>query len=224
MALYPPIVASSMPAFDVTQESVKIYYTLSMYNVAKQDQITSVQISVRRQSSNVNVLANPKEIITYPFGKQDDIDKLFNRYYVEINKNQIKIDEENFGFTEDVLYKVQLRFSSSQEVENNENYYTVDFNHLSEWSTVCIIKPIQAPEFYIQEFYIEGHQPNENDSNFFYSNLCDWVGIYNQKSSSQILKQWRLRLLSDSYTKDKLFILSTPADQKKLIEFVQREK
>lgn len=194
MALYPPIVASSMPAFDITQ-GIKIYYTLSMYNAAKQDKITSVQVSVRRQSSNVNVLVDPKEIVVKSFGNQDDIDKLLNRYYVQIDNSQI-ID----GFTEDVLYKVQLRFSSSQG--SGDNYYTTNISYLSEWSTVCIIKPIQVPEFYIQEFYIENEQPKETDTNYFYSNLCDWIGVYKQKKSSQILKQWRIRLLSNDYTQE----------------------
>ena len=56
MALYPPIVASSMPAFNINNGSVKIYYTLSPYNASKRDDIHSVHVTVRRQSSNVNVL------------------------------------------------------------------------------------------------------------------------------------------------------------------------
>jgi len=32
MALYPPIVASSMPAFDVNDGQVKIYFNLPIYN------------------------------------------------------------------------------------------------------------------------------------------------------------------------------------------------
>jgi len=59
MALYPPIVASSMPAFNINNRKVRIYYTLSTYNVAKIDDINFVHVSVRRQSSNVNVLKNP---------------------------------------------------------------------------------------------------------------------------------------------------------------------
>jgi hypothetical protein len=63
MALYPPIVASSMPAFDFNATSVKIYYNLSSYNIANIDDIKSVHITVRRQSSNVNVVNNSYEII-----------------------------------------------------------------------------------------------------------------------------------------------------------------
>ena len=204
MALYPPVVASSMPAFDINQGKVKIYYTLSMYNTAKQDKISKVQVSVRRQSSNVNVLVDQKEIIVKDFGLQDDLDKLLNRYYIEIEDSEIKKDSDgNTGFEEDVLYKVQLRFCSGQ-LSGNENFYTANVSYLSEWSTVCIIKPIQVPQFYIQDFYVKGQQPKESDTNYFYSTLCDWIGVYKQEKSSQILKQWRLRLLSNEYTQDSI--------------------
>jgi len=70
MALYPPIVASSMPAFNINDGKVRVYYTLSTYNVPKKDEINSVHISVRRQSSNVNVLNSDTEIKEKAFGLQ----------------------------------------------------------------------------------------------------------------------------------------------------------
>ena len=42
MALFPPIVAASMPAFDVKQDNVKIYFTLSGYNSGKIEDIKLV--------------------------------------------------------------------------------------------------------------------------------------------------------------------------------------
>ena len=58
MGLYPPIVASSMPAFDIDKGKVKIYFTLSGYNSNKIDDIKAVHVTCRRQSSNVNVINN----------------------------------------------------------------------------------------------------------------------------------------------------------------------
>ena len=106
MALYPPIVASSMPAFDIAQKSVRVYYILSTYNAAKKDDIQAVHVSVRRQSSNVNVLKNATQIVQKSFGLQQDIDKSLNRYYVEISS-----DDLSEPFEVDALYKVQIRFS-----------------------------------------------------------------------------------------------------------------
>ena len=199
MALYPPIVASSMPAFKMQEGkgSVRIYYSLSTYNVVKADDIQRVHVTVRRQSSNINVLKNATEIVEKPFGLQQDIDKVLNRYYIDIDTSEIED-----GFAVDGIYKVQLRFSS---VTNNgtDNFYTNNINAFSEWSIVCIIKAIQAPEFYIEDFYT-GEKPKDTDQNNFYSTLCDFVGIYKQGDSSQTLKHWRLRLLSEGYTEEKL--------------------
>ena len=190
MALYPPIVASSMPAFDINSGVVRIYYTLSSYNTARKDDIQLIQISLRRQSSNVNVLKN--EIMNKTFGIQNDIDKPLNRYYIEIFNTDLK---ENFEV--DAIYKVQLRFC-----EGNQS--TVNINSYSEWSTVCIIKPIQAPQFYINDFYT-GVQPKETDHNTYFYSFPDFIGIYKQgESCSEKLKHWRLRLLSKQYTKSDL--------------------
>ena len=101
MALYPPIVASSMPAFNIQDKKVRIYYSLSTYNVAKKDDIQSVHITVRNQASNINVLVNPNEMIEKSFGLQDDIDKVLNRYYVDIADEDI-----SGGFKLQNLYKV----------------------------------------------------------------------------------------------------------------------
>lgn len=194
MALYPPIVASSMPAFNINDGRVRVYYTLPTYNVAKKDDINSVHISVRRQSSNVNVLSNPNEVMQKAFGLQQDIDKTLNRYYVEISNQDL-----SEPFEVDALYKVQLRFST--QTPTRAGYYSANVSYYSEWSTVCIIKPIQVPVFYIDDFYT-GEAPRQTDINNFYFTLADFVGIYKQDKSSQTLKCWRLRLLDNSYTSE----------------------
>jgi len=61
MALYPPVVASSMPAFDIKDGQVRVYFTLSTYNSSSN--IAAAHVSVRRQSSNVNVLNTTSEIM-----------------------------------------------------------------------------------------------------------------------------------------------------------------
>jgi hypothetical protein len=108
MALFPPVVASSMPAFainpDKNNNSVTIYYTLSNYN--QKDNIKNVQVTVRLQSSNNNIVNNNSEILIKPF-EQTEEDKLFNRYSITIQESDLS---ENFKV--DTLYKVQLRFSS----------------------------------------------------------------------------------------------------------------
>ena len=200
MALYPPIVASSMPAFDINSNIIKIYYTLPFYNVGQKENIKTVHITVRKQNSNVNMVNNSKEILEDSFGKQDQIDKTLNRYYIQIKKSSLKKIVSNNA------YKVQLRFSLKVNTGSN-NFYTNDIENFSEWSTVCIIKPIDIPIFYIDEFNasVDGtyEQPKQTDQNKFYSTLADFTGIYKQQSGDNIfpepLKNWRLRLLSKDY-------------------------
>ena len=117
MVLFPPIVASSMPAFAIgqnTDNSIRVYYTLSNYNSTQKENIKAVHVSVRRQSSNVNVLADENQIIQKEALSQTEEDKVLNRYYIDILSSDLKGN----GFEADVLYKVQLRFSSLQ-IQNN---------------------------------------------------------------------------------------------------------
>ena len=206
MALYPPIVASSMPAFDIATNEVRIYFTLSSYN--NKDDIKYIHCTVRRQSSNVNVLKGI-EFKSVPFSEQGltNFDKVLNRYYITINSS----DLEN-GFEADVLYKVQLRFSTVKIT----SFTTSDANKYSEWSTVCIIKPIIAPDFYIDEFHIAENIASleETNQNIFNSVLSDFTGVYETKYkkiqqgqtkeyvSSEVLRTWRIRLLDSSYTQE----------------------
>lgn len=179
MALYPPIIASSMPAFDIKQEKVKIYFSLPDYNNATIDKINYVQATVRRQSSNVNVLNSSNGILEIEFNKAN-YDTQTGLYYITITKDNIKN-----GFIADVIYKVQLRFKSG--IENTIQQY-------SQWSTVCIIKPINAPNFYIDEFYYKEQEYDKDDVNIFSYELADFTGVYEQENSSQTLKSWRIRL------------------------------
>lgn len=202
MSLYPPIIASSMPAFNAKADSVRVYYTLPNYNSSQFDDIKSVHYTVRRQSSNVNVLNGEIGKATAFQADQQGYDKALNRYYIDINAGDIK-----GGFQPEALYKVQLRFSTlSPDSTQTVSFYTNNINKYSQWSTVCVLKPIILPEFYINDFYVEG--ASKDTENFFYYSLADFVCIFKQgkvvedgqeKYSSQSLKEWRLRLLKGSY-------------------------
>ena len=181
MALYPPIVASSMPAFDIKNEEVKIYFSLSDYNNYLIDNIQSVETTVRRQSSNINVIKGNNGIISESFNK-NNYDPETGLYFVTITTGSIKD-----GFQADVIYKVQLRFRGSSTGNMSIEQY-------SQWSTVCIIKPINAPKFYINEFYVKGDENSIGIINTFSYELADFTGVYEQSVASEKLKSWRLRL------------------------------
>ena len=210
MALFPPIVASSMPAFAIgqnTKNSVRIYYTLSNYNSTQKENIKAVHVSVRRQSSNINVLADENQIIQKEALLQQDEDKVLNRYYIDILSSDLKDN----GFEADVLYKVQLRFSSLDVQYNALAPFFIDnIQYFSEWSQVCIIKPIIPPVFYIDDFHHsseDDYGQKDSDQDTFTYNLAEFIGVYKPNKSSESLKYWRLRLLQNSFTEsDKAYI------------------
>ena len=103
MALYPPIIASSMPAFSIQDGKIRIYYSLSTYNIARIDDIKEVHITVRRQSSNVNVLNNSNEILTRSFGSQQEIDKVLKTYGSEVSGG---VQSINFKAEADRLFAI----------------------------------------------------------------------------------------------------------------------
>ena len=219
MALYPPVIASSMPAFNIKKGKVKVYFTLPIYNSI--NEINQVHLTLRYQSNNVNALRASKNEIMLKSIHQDQIDKGTNKYYIQITSKNIKD-----GFKVDTLYKVQIRFCNageSQTTSNNKkiitdkngktfsswaSFFREDTEYFSEWSTVCLIKPVYAPQFYIDNFYYQGINNKINDKTEFitYNRLADFIGIYNtkiaeQEESSQILKSWSLTLIDQTENK-----------------------
>ena len=207
MALFPPVVASSMPAFainpDKNNNSVTIYYTLSNYN--QKDSIKNVQVTVRLQSSNNNIVNNNSEILIKPF-EQTEEDKLFNRYSITIQESDLS---ENFKI--DTLYKIQLRFSSvAPEQSVTAKFFIDNVYKFSQWSTVCLIKPILAPIFYIDDFHYDqkdDYGQEEGAEDTFLNSFADFIGVYKTlldpqtgKESSEVLKSWRLRLYTEDNT------------------------
>lgn len=138
--LYPPMIASTfMPAF-VNTESAVIYYSLSPYN-SKGD-ISKIHISVADQMTNSNALKSPNGIIV---SKEFAYDETAQMYYVAIPTTEML----NGAFKTNQFYKVQLRFDTTNGDVPSEGalgqYLINNQSNFSEWSTVCLIKPILKP-------------------------------------------------------------------------------
>ena len=195
--LYPPIVATYMPAFIRTQ-SCKIYFSLSMYN--SYEDIKNVQVIISNQNTNISALKTS----TYPTGIKTtnlNIDSSIDgddKYYITISPN----DLEGGIFELNQFYKVQLRFTSvnaanitdSQKIaswlSNNKAYF-------SEWSTVCLIKGIQQPSIYIKGFEDTGN----NEETVFTTQVVDFVGsLYysaNSNIEKEVLKSYSITLYNE---------------------------
>ena len=148
--LYPPILQSSQIPFLGSLSSYPIYFTIS--NVTSYDNVGHVQIRIMRQSNNksiVNTALYPDGTI-YKNVSEVTYDSTKQVYSVAINRNELK---ESWALG--ALYKVQLRFGSTPKF-SSVNYFAlwkqrqIENETFSEWSTVMIIKAIQAPSVYIK--------------------------------------------------------------------------
>jgi len=147
--LFPPVVPSSLPSYDGLK-TLKVYFKTSVANY--REQFHHIQITVNRLDSNLNAL----NTIDYPIGiifvKDASIflDTTVNMYYVVLPAHLLTLD---------VVYKLQIRVGA-QDLNSPENSV---HNHIwlntptvyalfSEWSTVCLIKPITIPFFSLVGF------------------------------------------------------------------------
>lgn len=154
--LYPPQVATFMPAFDYQQDAV-IYFSLSPYNDSTQ--IKRVHITVVSQLTNENMLSNPVGVLIAKMEIPADQEGS-GLYSVKIPAGQIKGADQESGWQINQFYKVQLRFDSSEQYDDSQQYtasalnaYLIDNRqYFSEWSTVCLIRAISTPNLILRTF------------------------------------------------------------------------
>lgn len=159
--LFPPVINSFMPAFVNTTDAV-VYFSISPFNSSSD--IQHVHISVTNQLNNENALANASGILFSDL-KYDTKKGL---YYVTIPI--AKMAGQKFNINQ--YYKVQLRFDACNwnnidgadvpgydsdagpvvEEKKVNNYLLSYQQYFSEWSSVCLIRPILRPIIRIKTF------------------------------------------------------------------------
>lgn len=147
--LYPPTISTFLPAFVNTTEAI-IYFSLSPYNSSSQ--IKRVHVSLTSQLNNENAFNNLSGIAF----KDLKYDTSSGMYYITISPTELK----NNTFNINQFYKVQLRFDSysgdASSLLGNEagiTEYLLSYqDYFSEWSTVCLIKPILQPNIQLKPF------------------------------------------------------------------------
>lgn len=208
MALYPPIIEYSMPAFSYEVPSVRIYFGLSDFN-SKSD-IRNVHMTVRTQNDNRSALhpiTYPSQIKVCNFREVTPTENAAvaltpYRYYVELTKEDLKD-----GFQQDIVYKIQLRFSSDNTILDGQGqinqesvtsrYFSEHTSQFSEWSTVCLIKAIKKPTITLVDL-----QPSEDQETtiIFPSTQATFIAKYQEGEKGQTLKTWRMQLFEYPYT------------------------
>ena len=144
--LYPPQVNTFMPAFVNTTDAV-IYFSLSPYNSS--NDIQRVHVSLVNQLNNENALNNASGILMSSLR----YDTSSGMYFVVIPVTSVSGNQFNIN----QFYKVQLRFDCYDgEVPTDDKQLTTYLldcqTYFSEWSTVCLIKPILQPSIQLRQF------------------------------------------------------------------------
>lgn len=183
--LFPPMLSYNLPAFDYTKET-KVYFNLSIGN--DRSQIQHAQVMINKLIDNKNAL----NTITYPLGLifyanngiQYDASK--SMYYIVLPANLLSPNND---------YRLQLRLGKQdiQDLQLTPQWLN-DANNIkdfSEWSNVCILKPITAPNFNLINFQDNVEPSIENEVNIVNSNTFQFIGSYN---STEQLKSYKLEL------------------------------
>lgn len=199
--LYPPIVETYIPAFligsDTDKDVCRIYFTLSMFNTTAE--IANVQVSVRNQYTNLSVLSKtkyPSEIMIAAL-QEDATRTSDDRYYIEIKKTDI----QGGDFEINQYYKVQLRFThkdapSAPTDGKLDGWLAANINYFSEWSTVCLVRGISAPELLVSGFTIEGG----NISWANYNPIIYGTLTFVDEAETEKMKSYQIKLFDKSGT------------------------
>ena len=153
--LFPPIINTYMPSFNIQQGVCRVYFSLSDFNSYTQVK-NYVQVTVNDKNTNQSVLNSD----LYPTGikivnkmQKDNTIETDMKYFIEINSSDLKE-----GFKTNRFYKVQIRFTDSNVNEPPpENGglagWLVDKqSYFSEWSSVCLIRGIETPQVTLRGF------------------------------------------------------------------------
>lgn len=148
ISIYPPILASTQPAFLYTTTSYDVRFTLQ--KITSFNDIGHIQIRIVRQANNRSVVNTS----IYPDGTiykaPSAIRAVGKEYSISILNTEL-IETWQPGY----LYKIQMRFGTTSKFNSVSDFATwkqeqIDKGTFSEWSTVMVIKAITPPTIYIK--------------------------------------------------------------------------
>lgn len=202
--LFPPICNTFMSAFPNTTDAV-VYFSLSPFNSSTE--IKHVHISVVNQLNNENAIAtkHPSGVLFSDL----NYDTKAGMYYVTIPVADI--DGNVFNINQ--FYKVQLRFDScnwdnidGNDVPNTEkkvtNYLLNYQQYFSEWSSVCLIRPILQPSIFIKTFEIYQEAAGSGKVPSYNKGIIPIVGNMlfgdGSQNETETMQSYQIKILSEN--------------------------
>ena len=211
--LFPPIINSKMDAFSASI-SPRMYFDVSIMN--SRESFNHMQLSIHLLNSNINALDRNTYPLGYLFVRADSskaegtaenqvmFDEARGEYYINLPIDWItKVDETHklqIRLGEQVVSEPNLDGITTEQGTDelmNQSWINKPENNLrfSEWSTICLVKPITKPTFGLQGFNAEMGLPNAaGDINSIPSNLYNFIGFYfaEDPSKSEMLDSYRV--------------------------------
>ena len=144
--MYPPEIDAFLPAFVVNGGSVSVPFSFSKYNAKLDTGVFSIHYSISNQVTNESELKDPSGVVITNAVKEDGI------YYINIPTSVLTGN----CWKNNMFYKLQMRFdigdgvkdeTVSQYISNMENQ-----TKFSEWSKVCLLRPILVPNISLVGF------------------------------------------------------------------------
>ena len=183
--LYPPILSTYLPAF-VQGEVLKIPYSISPYQEDLGD-IKAVHVIIQEQNTNRAVLSKNLGIKEFAYGAE--------RY--------INLSTEEYGFKINTYYKVQMRIC--KQISDEQNGFNLEFlenvkKDCSEWSTVCLIKPISKPKLIFENEEWVPYKVGENEKiNTKEKENGYFLGVltFENENEKEHLQSYRIRLYNE---------------------------
>lgn len=202
--LFPPICNTFMNAFPNTTDAV-VYFSLSPFNSSTE--IKHVHISVVNQLNNENAIAtkHPSGVLFSDL----NYDTKAGMYYVTVPVADI--DGNVFNINQ--FYKVQLRFDScnwdnidGNDVPNTEkkvtNYLLNYQQYFSEWSSVCLIRPILQPSIFIKTFEIYQEAAGSGKVPSYNKGIIPIVGNMSfgdgSQNETETMQSYQIKILSEN--------------------------
>ena len=230
-SLYPPIIDAKMDSFDAfLGENPRLYFDTSILNNISEVNHIQISIYRLDSNQNaLDKYGYPLGVMFirgqrgYEEGSPENqiyTDEQQGRYYIELPRNWIEASDQ--------YYKLQIRFGEQvvspvpnpdedsaltgmfheikedgTKVVINQQWLNSEANFLSlsEWSTVCIIKPITPPDFGVQGFNENaGYPGDESQTNAITSNSYNLIGYYAPSGASkdEVIDSYYVKLYSES--------------------------
>ncbi|MBD9053467.1 MAG: hypothetical protein EGR23_07675 [Holdemanella biformis] len=201
---------------------VYVSYSLSPYNEASK--IKRVHVSLVDQKSNSNALDNPTGILVVENASDNAnaqnglyYDKNTEMYYVPIYASDLLGN----SWKNNQYYKVQLRFDcvesgTTDNTDTTDNlwykgyledsaklqtYLNTNRTNFSEWSTVCLIKPILEPQIFLVDFDDSNYDPNNpkafHRGIFPISGMCYFGPTTENRKEDETLQSYAIKVVNE---------------------------